>query len=127
MLIGKRVKCIREHMGAEIGDEGKITQAADYLPGLDAGCFTVCPDDFPEKSLYGHNGISYWTSNEMFDSWVLIPEKRNILVHLNLELPEGDERSSDEIAFAISGAIEVGSDNEILEGIKIDIPLVEEI
>ena len=53
--------------------------------------------------------------------------KRTFLIHLNLELPEGDERSSDDVASAIAGAIEVGSDNEILKGIKIDIPLVEEI
>ena len=76
MLEGKRVTCIREHMGVEIGDEGIITKATDYAPGWDAGIFTVYPDDFPDKSFYGHRGVSYWTSQEMFESWVLIQEEK---------------------------------------------------
>ena len=52
---------------------------------------------------------------------------REILIHLNVEVPESDTRSAEEISDAISGALEVGSDNEILEGISWQIPLAEDI
>jgi hypothetical protein len=65
----KRVRCTREHMGVSVGDLGTVTEAADYLPGWDAGRFTVQPDTFPEKSLYGHRAVSYWTRQEMLESW----------------------------------------------------------
>jgi len=52
---------------------------------------------------------------------------REILIHMNVEVPEDDKRSAEEISQAIQGALEVGSDNEILEGISWQIPLAEDI
>lgn len=49
------------------------------------------------------------------------------LVHLNVTAPEGDERTADQVATAISGALEVGSDDESLDGLTIEVVLAEEI
>lgn len=64
-----RVVCTRAHMGVEEGEFGTIVFGADYLPGWDAGCWTVEPDSFPERSPYGHRAVNYWTREEMFESW----------------------------------------------------------
>ncbi len=53
--------------------------------------------------------------------------RRVILIHLNVELLRLDERSVEEIVSAISGALEVGSDDDSVRGLNISIPLAEEI
>lgn len=55
------------------------------------------------------------------------PSVREVLVHLNVTVPEGDSRTADEIADAILAAIEVGSDNEAVRGLGIVCPLAEDI
>lgn len=52
---------------------------------------------------------------------------REILVHLNVQVPDGDDRPAEEIGQAIQGAIEVGSDNESVDGLTIEVALVDEI
>lgn len=49
------------------------------------------------------------------------------LVHLNVTAPEGNGRTAEQIATAISGALEVGSDDESLDGLTVDVVLAEEI
>jgi hypothetical protein len=72
MFEGMRVIALRSHMGVEEGDLGTVTAGDDYVPGLDAGRFTVQPDDFPKKSFYGHRAVSYWTSQELGESWAFL-------------------------------------------------------
>ena len=52
----------------EIGDTGVITRADDYVPGWDAGMFSVRLDK---------NGKScnYWTRQEMLESWEVVDER----------------------------------------------------
>jgi hypothetical protein len=69
---GTRLRATRAHMGVEVGDLGTCTRAEDYVPGLDAGQFTVEPDTFPAASFYGHRAVSYWTREEMLESWRVI-------------------------------------------------------
>lgn len=52
---------------------------------------------------------------------------RTILVHLNVTVPEGDDRSMEEIVAAIEGALEVGSDDESVRSLEIVTALAEEI
>lgn len=52
---------------------------------------------------------------------------RTVLVHLNVEVPDGDERSVEEIESAVRGALEVGSDHELVKSLGIEITLSEEI
>lgn len=52
---------------------------------------------------------------------------RTILVHLNVEAPDDDQRTADEIADAILAAIEVGSDDETVYYLKVAAPLAEEV
>jgi hypothetical protein len=52
---------------------------------------------------------------------------RTILVHLHVEAPDDDTRTPDEIADAVGGAIEVGSDDDSVRGLTFSIPLAEEI
>lgn len=52
---------------------------------------------------------------------------REILLHLNVSVPDGDDRPVDEIEHAVTGALEVGSDDESLEGLEIVVVLAEEI
>ena len=52
---------------------------------------------------------------------------RTILVHLNVEVPEGDERTVEEIEESILAAIIVGSDDDSVRDLIITIPLAEEI
>lgn len=52
---------------------------------------------------------------------------RTILVHLNVAVPEEDERSAEQIADAVLGAIEVGSDDDSVRDLAITAPLAEEV
>jgi hypothetical protein len=54
-------------------------------------------------------------------------DTRTILVHLNIQAPRTDTRSADEIGDAVMGAVEVGSDNEALEGLEINLALADAI
>lgn len=72
---GQRVRCTREHMGVEVGAVGTVLQADDYVPGWDAGVFSVAPDSFPAASPYGHRAVNYWTETEMLDSWQILREE----------------------------------------------------
>lgn len=74
MRVGSRVRCLKAHSGIEVGDLGTFTFGADYVPGWDAGRFTVEVDKFPAESPYGHRAISYWTEAEMAESWAAADE-----------------------------------------------------
>ena len=52
---------------------------------------------------------------------------RTILVHLNVDAPDSDERTPDQIADALLGALEVGSDDDSIRDLKAVCPLAEEI
>lgn len=52
---------------------------------------------------------------------------RTVLVYLNVEVPEADDRSADQIADAILAAIEVGSDADEVRDLAVVCPLAEEI
>lgn len=54
-------------------------------------------------------------------------EQREILVHLNVAAPVTDTRTADEIADAITGALEVGSDDDSVRDLTIVAPLAEDI
>jgi hypothetical protein len=57
-------------MGVEVGDLGTLDpKGADYVPGWDAGSWSVWPDGFPTASPYGHNAVSYWSEAELLQSW----------------------------------------------------------
>lgn len=52
---------------------------------------------------------------------------RTVLVHLNVEVPDEDERDADAIADALLGALEVGSDDESVRDLKVVAPLAEDV
>lgn len=52
---------------------------------------------------------------------------REVLVHLNVAVPAGDERDADQIRDAVMGALEVGSDADELRGLEIVCPMAEEV
>ena len=52
---------------------------------------------------------------------------RTILVHLNVSVPDGDDRTAEQIQTAVMGAYEVGSDDVSLEGLEVTSPLAEEV
>lgn len=52
---------------------------------------------------------------------------RTVLVHLNVELPDDDERTAEQVTRAIEGAIEVGSDDPALDGLTVVVALSEEV
>lgn len=52
---------------------------------------------------------------------------REILVHLNVTVPEGDDRLAEDIGTAIMGALEVGGDDESVSDLEIIVALVDEI
>lgn len=52
---------------------------------------------------------------------------RTILIHLNVEAPDTDERTADEIVAAVMGALEVGSDDGSVRDLEIVNALSEEI
>jgi hypothetical protein len=55
------------------------------------------------------------------------PKPREVLVHLNVEVPATDTRSADEIANAVMGALEVGQDDDSVRDLKIVCPLADEV
>lgn len=55
------------------------------------------------------------------------PIFREILIHVNVRVPESDSRSAEEIEKIFSGVLEVGSDTEELNGITSVIAFSEEI
>ncbi len=54
-------------------------------------------------------------------------DRRTVLVHLNVDAPAWDDRSAEEVAHAILGAIEVGSDDESMSGLIVAVALAEDI
>lgn len=52
---------------------------------------------------------------------------REILVHLNVAAPDGDDRTADQIAEALMGAVEVGSDDASVRGLTVVVALAEEV
>lgn len=56
---------------------------------------------------------------------------RTILVHLNIEVPAGDERTVEEIAAAVEEAVAIGPSDvpeaESTDGLTIVVALAEEI
>jgi hypothetical protein len=54
-------------------------------------------------------------------------EYRTVLVHLNVEVPAVDGRDANEIADALMVAIEVGSDHDLVRGLRIRIALAEDV
>lgn len=52
---------------------------------------------------------------------------RTILVHLNVEVPDEDDRSADQIADALLGALEVGGDDDSVRDLKVIAPLAEDV
>ena len=52
---------------------------------------------------------------------------RTILVHLNVQVPDKDPRTPGEIARAVYGALEVGSDDDSVRDLKITVALTEEV
>ena len=52
---------------------------------------------------------------------------REILILLNVEAPDTDTRTEDEIADAILSAINVCADDESVRELKVVVPLAEEV
>lgn len=52
---------------------------------------------------------------------------RTILVHLNVEVPDHDDREAEAIADAILAAVEVGSDSDEVRDLMVTAPLAEEV
>jgi hypothetical protein len=52
---------------------------------------------------------------------------RTILMHLNVIVSDGDDRSTPEIVAAVEAAIEVGSDHEDVRELTIETVLSEEL
>jgi hypothetical protein len=52
---------------------------------------------------------------------------RTILVHLNVDVPEPDSRTANEIADALLGAIEVGSDDDSVRELGVVCLMAEEV
>jgi hypothetical protein len=52
---------------------------------------------------------------------------RTVLVHLNVEAPDSDTRTADQIADALMGALEVGADDDSVRELSVTAPLAEEV
>ncbi len=52
---------------------------------------------------------------------------RTILIHQNVQVPDDDDRTADQIKEAVDAAIEVGSDHESVRGLVIEAVLWEEV
>jgi hypothetical protein len=52
---------------------------------------------------------------------------RTIIVHLNIELPDSDKRTADEIADAITESLSVSSDKDPVRFEDVVAPLAEEV
>lgn len=63
----------------------------------------------------------------MDDSTGVDPAPRIILIHLNVEVPGIVGSDAEEVAAAVMGAIEVGSDDPSMAGLKVTLALAEEV
>ena len=63
----------------------------------------------------------------MDDSTGVDPRERTVLVHLSVLVPAVVGSSADEVADAIMGAIEVGSDDPSMAGLHVTVTLAEEV
>jgi hypothetical protein len=52
---------------------------------------------------------------------------REILLHLNAQLPDDDPRTVEQIEQGVKNALEVGSDDPSLAGIDLEVAMAEEI
>ena len=52
---------------------------------------------------------------------------RQIIVHLRVEAPDADEREPNEIAWALQGALQVGSDSEEVQELTVTTLSAEEL
>lgn len=52
---------------------------------------------------------------------------RTVLVHLNVQVPDYDNRTADEVGGAILDALDVGSDDDAVRNLLVECPLVEEV
>lgn len=52
---------------------------------------------------------------------------REILMHLNVAVPDGDVRTPDQIADAVMAAAEVGSDDDSVRDLEVVVAMVEEV
>ncbi len=68
---GDRVRLVRPGWGDDEGATGVYEGGADYVPGLDAGCFTVKLD---KPNRFGHLAAAHWTYVEVCETWEKIPE-----------------------------------------------------
>ena len=55
----------------EVADTGTWAGGADYIPGLDAGQWTV---KFDKPDFRGHGAKPHWTLDEVNEYWEIIPE-----------------------------------------------------
>lgn len=60
-------------------------------------------------------------------AWDETPKRREFLVHLNVDAPATDGRNANEIADAILGAFEVGSDDDSVRDLAVVCPMAEEV
>lgn len=68
-----------------------------------------------------------WAEADRIDAALSAAEGRTVLVHLNVTVPPADTRSADEIAQAILGALEVGSDDDSVRDLTVEATLSEAI
>lgn len=52
---------------------------------------------------------------------------RTVLIHLNVEVPDEDERDPEAIGQAISGVLEVGQDDDSVRDLVIFVALTDEV
>ena len=67
----RRVK-LAPYKTAGVGDLATYEGGAEYVPGLDAGLFTVKLD---QPNEYGHIGEAYWDLASLQEDWVRIVEE----------------------------------------------------
>lgn len=53
------------------GDLGTFEGGAEYVPGWDAGHYSVALD---EPNLYGHRVANHWTQDEVESAWEKVEE-----------------------------------------------------
>ena len=69
MTKGDRVRYVGGGWFTPVGTLGTYEGGADYVPGLDAGCFTVRYD---EPNEVGHLASAHWTYGEVCDCWEVV-------------------------------------------------------
>jgi hypothetical protein len=109
--------CVRAATQREINDPDEETLPYDEAVALagEHGRFFDFSTDFNR------------CDDEQNDEDATPPDKRTILVHLNVEAPASDQRSADEIADALLAALEVGSDDDRVRDLKVVCPMAEAI